>query len=151
MNAGWIAPDSEINSSDREASPYNLWASTNDGMGSGVFTVINVGNEAARVFRSSTTAARRLLKARNVEGVRPVMGLVALSGSYKASEIDKACADALRLDAFRLRQIKDLLRRASPAQPFFPALIQEHKLIRPISEYAAFIAASTKLPTGSDK
>jgi len=94
--------------------------------------------KAARIGPSAKEWARRILKERNVAGMRVVQGLISLTGSHKAADIDKACADALRFDAFRLHQIKSLLQRAGTvAQPTL-AFVQEHKLIRPLSEYAAF-------------
>lgn len=100
---------------------------------------------ASRIGPSAKAWARRILKERNVAGMRVVQGLVSLAGSHKAVEIDRACADALRFDAFRLREVKELLRRAprmeQPPLPF----VQEHKLIRPIAEYAAFVKNSQPL------
>ena len=108
--------------------------------------------KASRLGPSAGEWARRILKTRNVAGIRVVVGLTSLAGKHKASAIDKACADALRLDAYRLRQIKEFLKRQPPEQQLFPSLIQEHKLIRPISEYAAFVvAASSKLKERSDR
>ena len=108
--------------------------------------------KAARLGPSAGEWARRILKTRSVEGIRVVVGLTSLAGKHKAAAIDRACADALRLDAYRLRNIKEFLERQPPDQQSFPSLIQEHKLIRPITEYAAFVAAaSSKLKERSDR
>jgi hypothetical protein len=98
--------------------------------------------QAARIGPSAKEWARRILKERNVAGMRVVQGLVSLTGAHKVADIDKACADALRFDAFRLHQIKSLLHRTSSVTQPALAFVQEHKLIRPLSEYATFVKTS---------
>jgi transposase len=78
-----------------------------------------------------------MVQARGVEGVRVLVGLKALTGKHAAAEIDRACQAALAHGAYRLRTIRELLRRQAnaPQQQQFEFLA-EHPVIRPLSDYS---------------
>jgi len=84
--------------------------------------------------------AQTILDQRGVHGVRVVMGLVSLTRRHPAHAVDQACRVACSHGANRLRDIRNLLKRSEPAQeqqmlPF----VDEHPVIRPLTEYGKFI------------
>jgi transposase len=78
-----------------------------------------------------------MVQARGVEGVRVLVGLKALAGKHASADIDRACQAALAHAAFRLRTVRELLRRQAdaPQQRQFEFLA-EHPVIRPLSDYS---------------
>ncbi len=81
--------------------------------------------------------ARAVLKNRKQQGVRPLMGLVSLSGKYKSSILDKACEKALNMEAFRLKDVKSFLN-TEQSQPNF-SFMDKHPLIREMDFYGNII------------
>jgi hypothetical protein len=73
--------------------------------------------------------------ARGVEGVRVLVGLKALAGRHDSAVLEEACATALSHGAYRLRTIRELLKRQGRPQQAFEFL-QEHPIIRPLSDYS---------------
>ena len=51
------------------------------------------------------------VQTRGVEAVRVLLGLRALAGKYDAADLEKACQAALAHGAYRLRTIRELIRR----------------------------------------
>jgi transposase len=79
--------------------------------------------------------AEAMTQARGVQGVRVLVGLKALAGKYDAKSLENACEIALSHGAYRLRSVRQLLkRRASKQQQF--EFLQEHPIIRPLSDYS---------------
>ena len=75
-------------------------------------------------------------QARGVEAVRVLVGLKALAGKHDSEAIEEACRVALAHGAHRLRSIRQLLkRRADQVQQSLP-FIDEHPIIRPLSDYS---------------
>ena len=90
--------------------------------------------------RIGTQAARwseAVVQARGVEGVRVLQGLLALAGKHRSAELEKACQIALSYGSYRLKTIRTLLARQAPDQQLV-AFMEEHPLIRDLSEYAQF-------------
>jgi transposase len=84
--------------------------------------------------------AQTILQQQGVHGLRVVMGLVSLTRKDPAHAIDQACRVACAHGAYRLRDVRNLLKRSGPAQeqqmlPF----LDEHPVIRPLTEYGKFI------------
>jgi transposase len=78
---------------------------------------------------------RAMLQARGVEGVRVLVGLKALAAKHDVAAIERACETALSYAAYRLRTIRELLKRQATPQKEFDFL-QEHPVIRPLSDYS---------------
>ena len=76
-----------------------------------------------------------MTQARGVEGVRVLVGLKALAGKHDTQALDQACERALAHGAWRLRTIRELLKRPTPKQKQFEFL-KEHPVIRPLSDYS---------------
>jgi hypothetical protein len=85
--------------------------------------------------------ARHMLGVRGIEGVRVLLGLLSLSHRHSKDEIDRACEIALTHGAVRLRTIRQLLQRAGPQQEQLEFL-DEHPIIRKMSDYEAIVRAS---------
>lgn len=80
----------------------------------------------------------RMLQARGLPGVRVLLGVLTLTEQHPPEALQYACRKAISLELWRLRELRDLARNApSLEQPELP-LQQEHRVIRPLSAYAAF-------------
>jgi len=77
-----------------------------------------------------------MTQARGVEGVRVLVGLKALAGKHEAKRLENACETALSHAAYRLRTVRQLLKRQeAPKQGQF-AFLEEHPIIRPLNDYS---------------
>ncbi len=78
--------------------------------------------------------AADMLERRGVEGLRVLQGLSALATRYGADAVDAACEVAKSYSAYRLRTIRQLVKRHAPQQVEF---LSEHPLIRNLADYSA--------------
>ena len=77
-----------------------------------------------------------MLQTRGVEGVRVLVGLKALAGKHPSAELERACETALAYGAHRLRSIRNLLQRPAPQEQQSFDFLEEHPIIRPLSDYS---------------
>jgi transposase len=82
--------------------------------------------------------AAAMLEQRGIPGVRVLMGLVSLTNRHTDVAIDQACRVAQSHGAYRLRVIRELLKRQAPEQEQFE-FIQEHPLIRSLADYGQLV------------
>ena len=82
--------------------------------------------------------AQAMLEARGIAGVRVLQGLIGLARRHASAALEQACATAYSYGAYRLRTLRTLLERQTPPQALLPFL-QEHELIRPLSEYGELV------------
>jgi len=82
--------------------------------------------------------AEAMLTARGIEGTRVLQGLLALAKKHASQTLEKACETALSHGCYRLRTIRQLLKRESAQQQPL-AFLDEHPLIRPLDDYAAIV------------
>ena len=82
--------------------------------------------------------AEGAMETRGIEGVRVLQGLLALAKRYHVDQIERACEIAQSYGAYRLRTLRQLIGRDEPKQQQF-AFMDEHPLIRPLSEYQKFV------------
>ncbi len=94
--------------------------------------------QVRRLGPHSLRWAEAMLQARGVEGVRVLQGLLNLAHRHACDAIERACDIASSHGAFRLRTLRTLLDRAAPRQEQLPFL-DEHTLIRPLSDYQQFV------------
>jgi len=73
---------------------------------------------------------------RGVEAVRVLVGLKALAGKHDAAALEQACQAALAHGAHRLRTIRQLLKRGVEVQQQQFDFLEEHPIIRPLSDYS---------------
>jgi hypothetical protein len=82
--------------------------------------------------------AEAMLQQRGIPGVRVLMGLVSLTNRHTDVAIDQACCVAQSHGVYRLRVIRELLKRQAAPQEQF-AFIQEHPLIRSLADYGQLV------------
>jgi hypothetical protein len=80
-----------------------------------------------------------MLKERGIEGVRVLLGFVSLAKKYPAQAINQASKTALSANMFRLRPLRELIKRTDQTGADFA---QEHEIIRPLTEYQHFMTVS---------
>lgn len=83
--------------------------------------------------------AQAMLTARGIEGTRVLQGLLSLAKRHADEALEKACEIALSHGAWRLRTLRQLLKRSAPRQEPLPFL-DEHPIIRPLDDYAQLVA-----------
>jgi transposase len=99
-----------------------------------------------RIGPMTTRWAEAMLRNRGIEGVRVLQGLRHLAERHPHETLEKACEIALCHAAYRLRTIRQLLKRSAPCQEeprqqVF-TFMHEHALIRPLSDYSQFVHAA---------
>ena len=77
-----------------------------------------------------------------IPAARVLQGLLSLTKKYKAEEIDRACDTAWRSQAFNYRVIKRLLEKQTAAQQQTMSFMDDHPIIRSVSEYGEFVRSS---------
>lgn len=77
-----------------------------------------------------------MLNTRGVEGVRVLAGLKALAGKHSCDVLERACKVALAHGAYRLRSIRKLITRQSHDEQQQFEFLEEHPIIRPLSDYS---------------
>ena len=82
--------------------------------------------------------AESMVQERGIQGVRVLVGLMSLAQRHPDKSIEKACETAQTHGAYRLRTIRELIKRQAPKQEQFE-FMQEHPIIRNISEYGDLI------------
>lgn len=82
--------------------------------------------------------AEAMLQQRGIPGVRVLMGLVSLTNKHTDTAVDQACRVAQSHGVYRLRIIRELLKRQAPEQEQFD-FIQEHPLIRSLADYGQLV------------
>jgi transposase len=94
--------------------------------------------QVRRLGPHSLRWAEAMIQARGVEGVRVLQGLLNLAHRHSGDAIERACDIALSYGAYRLQTLRALLDRHASRQEHLP-FIQEHSLIRPLSDYGHFV------------
>jgi transposase len=95
-----------------------------------------------RLGTQATRWAEAMIQVRGVQGVRVLYGLLSLAHHHPSAQIDHACGIAHGHGAYRLRVVRALLQRQEVRQPCFD-FMEEHPLIRPLSEYANLVHTSS--------
>ena len=82
--------------------------------------------------------AEAMLAERGIQGVRVLVGLLSLTRRYSSESIEKVCEIAWTHQAWRLRNLRELLKREETRQEPFEFL-EAHPIIRSLSDYGAWI------------
>jgi transposase len=109
--------------------------------------VVYLLRRARMIGEHSARWAENMLQIRGIEGVRVLQGLLSLTHRHDAEAIERACEVAFSHGAYRLRTIRQLLKRDAPAQETFDFL-DEHPIIRSLSDYGKLVATSFERPWG---
>lgn len=91
-----------------------------------------------RLGLGCTRWAEAMLQSRGVAGVRVLQGLLHLARKHPRDGLEKACSAAHAHGEYRLRTVRALLKRQDVTQPVFD-FMDEHPLIRPLSDYGQFV------------
>lgn len=83
--------------------------------------------------------AEATIEARGIPAARVLQGLLSLTRKYPAEQIDRACDKAWRSQAFNYRVIKRLLENQTAAQQQTMEFMDDHPIIRSVSEYGDFV------------
>jgi transposase len=92
--------------------------------------------------------AQKIIESRGIEGIRAVMGLLRLIERHPAKVIDQACEIAVSYSAYRLRNIRQLIKRQAPQQEQFE-FMEEHPIIRNMDVYGELVRDSLRKPPPS--
>lgn len=84
--------------------------------------------------------AESMLKGRGIEGVRVLVGLLALSRKHLSSSIERACEQASGHGVYRLRELRALLQK--PTEQKQLDFMEEHPVIRGMQDYGAVVNVS---------
>jgi len=82
--------------------------------------------------------AEQMVRQRGIQGVRVLMGLLGLANRHPSDAIEQACEIASTHGAYRLRTIRELIKRQGPRQEQFEFL-QEHPIIRSMADYGDLV------------
>ena len=82
--------------------------------------------------------AANLLKERGIQGMRTLVGLLAMTRRHQGRSIEEACRLAVTHGAYRLKAIRRLMERGSEQEQI--AFIDEHPLIRNMSVYGQMVS-----------
>jgi transposase len=94
-----------------------------------------------KIGPESTQWAEAMLENRGIEGLRVLQGLVSLAARHPSEAIERACHTAHSCRAFRLRILRELLKRQAPPQRAFE-WAEDDPIIRPLSEYRDWLATA---------
>lgn len=81
--------------------------------------------------------AESMLKNRGIEGVRVLVGMLALVRTHSASALEKACELASGHGGFRLRELRALLK--APVTQEQMEFMTEHPVIRSLHDYGTLV------------
>ena len=92
--------------------------------------------QIARIGPHTKKWSEATTQVRGVEAVRVLVGLKALAGKHDTQALEQACQAALAHGAHRLRTIRQLLKRGVDSQQQQFDFLEEHPIIRPLSDYS---------------
>lgn len=99
---------------------------------------------ASELGSSCREWAQGLAQRRGCEALRSFMALVSLADKHSFRAVNEACARAVARDLWRVRDVRALLHsREEQTQITF---LEQHPLIRNLSEYGVFVRAQTQNP-----
>ena len=94
-------------------------------------------NQADRIGTPAAAWARAMLDARGIEGIRVLQGFVSLTRKYPVPAINQASRTALAANLFRLRPLRELVKRHT--EQTVTEFTEEHEIIRPLSDYGQYV------------
>lgn len=90
----------------------------------------------------ATRWAEAAIESRGIPAARVLQGLLSLSKKYETEQIDRACDTAWRSQAFNYRVIKRLLENQTAARQQTMTFMDDHPIIRSVSEYGDFVRSA---------
>ena len=98
--------------------------------------------QARRIGLETGRWAEAMHEARGIQGLRCLVGLLSLAKRYESEKIEEACRVARAHGAFRLRVLRELIKR-QPVDQRSIEFVSEHPIIRDISCYAQRVREAT--------
>jgi len=95
--------------------------------------------QADRIGTPAATWARAMLEARGIEGIRVLQGFVSLTRKYPVPAINQASRTALTANLFRLRPLRELIKRHT--EHTVTEFTEEHEIIRPLTDYGQYVTS----------
>jgi len=95
-------------------------------------------NRVRLVGPHSSRWAEAMLARRGIEGVRVLQGLMSMTYRHPADSVEKACEIAHSHGAYRLRDVRLVIKRQATKQEEFE-FAKEHPIIRSMSEYGELV------------
>lgn len=92
-------------------------------------------NRARLIGKHSGSWAQEMFAQRGPQSMRVLQGLVALAAKYPAVQLERACQLALLHGAWRLRDLRELLARATPPPQEQFSFLVSHPIIRDLKDY----------------
>jgi transposase len=92
--------------------------------------------EVARIGPHAKQWSEALVQARGVESIRVLVGLKSLAAKHEYARLEQACKAALSHGAYRLRTIRELLKRDNMDHQEQFEFLEEHPIIRPLADYS---------------
>ncbi len=93
--------------------------------------------QATRIGPQTGLWARTVMEERGIAGIRIINGLLSVAKKSKCSRMEIACSQALSHGSYRLKTIRRLLKEPVRQETF--EFMEEHPLIRKMSEYTEFV------------
>ena len=97
---------------------------------------------ARRIGPQTARWAEAMLKDRGIEGVRVLVGLLALARGRSFEAVEHACQEAVGRGVFKLRIVRQLLKRQDASQQTEMEFMEEHPLIRSMNAYGSVVGVS---------
>jgi hypothetical protein len=93
---------------------------------------------ASKIGSETAAYAQGLLTARGIAGVRPLLGLLDLASKHPWKKLEECCRLAHRHGEYRLRTLRELLRRTD-SPPEQVEFLDNHPIIRSPLEYGDLV------------
>ena len=97
---------------------------------------------ARRIGPQTGRWAEAMLKNRGIQGVRVMVGLLALARGHSFAALERACEQAVGCGVFKLRIVRQLLKRQDAPQQTEMEFMEEHPLIRSMAAYGSVVRIS---------
>jgi len=95
-------------------------------------------DRARLIGKYSGTWAEQMYAQRGPWAIRSLHGLLALAEKHPVTELERACQQAIEYGAWRLRDVRELLSRASAVEPQL-TFLETHPLIRDLEAYGKIV------------
>lgn len=96
-------------------------------------------SQVSRVGPHTREWAAAMLNSRGIQGVRVLMGLKQLAGQQPAEAVERACRIAHASGAYRLRVVRELIKRGAGDRQQQFEFLADHPVIRPLETYSQFV------------
>ncbi len=101
---------------------------------------------ATRIGPKTALWAKAVMEERGIQGVRILNGLLSLTTRHTTAQMEMACELAVSHAAYRLKMLRQLLSQPSRQENF--GFMEEHPLIRKMSDYQEFIKVNFRQEEG---